>query len=92
MKAEFNTKEIINESMGIIFPKKTHTMSFKPKEGYDVETKNKLVQLECAIGAVQDMMAQNQNVVAGNYSQFDAILDRLYSLIREVEMIKQNGK
>ena len=91
MKNLYNTREVINESFNVVFPKKTTNISFKKKVDYAEDTKEKLVQLECGVAAVQDMVAANPNIAVGN-SHLDAILDRLYSLIREVEMIKQNGR
>jgi hypothetical protein len=89
---ESEVSQIVNESFGTLFPKKTNSIEFKRKETYSEEVKTKLIALECALDQVQGLIGTNQNVVAGNYSQFDALLDRLYSLIKEVEMLKQNGK
>lgn len=88
----YNTRKIINESFSTLFPQKTNPIKFKKPESYSEEVTNKLIALECGLDSVQAMIANNPNVVAGNYSHFDAILDRLYSLIKEVEMLKQNSK
>ncbi len=89
MKSNFDTQEIINESMMTIFPKKEGVITARMK---DEAVKKVLVQLECGINDAQAMIAAQPAVVNQNYSKFDELLNRLYSLISEVEMLKQNAK
>lgn len=89
MKSNFNTQEIINESMMTIFPKKEGVVTSRMKEE---AVKKALVQLECGINDTQAMIAAQPAVVTQNYGKFDELLNMLYALISEVEMLKQNAK
>ena len=85
----YDTQQIINESMSIIFPEKKGNVVDNMK----TQRLQKVVSmLECGIADMQSMVSQSPVVVNQNYAMFDDLLNRLYSLIRDVEMLKQNAK
>lgn len=84
----YDTQQIINESMSVIFPQKGNVV-----DNMKTQRIQKVVSmLECGIADMQSMVSQSPAVVNQNYAMFDDLLNRLYSLIRDVEMLKQNAK
>jgi len=72
------------------FFKQTTKAPVKATKEMVAEQAEVLTAFECAMTDMRDMVSQNPAVVSQNAVAINGILQRLYDVIREIEVIKSN--
>lgn len=72
------------------FFKQTTKAPVKATKEMVAEQAEVLTAFECAMTDMRDMVSQNPAVVSQNATAMNGILQRLYDIIREIEVIKSN--